>query len=246
VQARPAIFLDNFNSKELKSDILASALTENPAEVRVMGQTRMVPLHVRTFIGITGNGVQPSEDMARRLIVTRLDARVENPEERKFAPGFLGGVAAARADLLTDALTIWRWGRRSKGDILCGRPLGSYEVWSGWVRDPLLALGMRDPVDRVAEIKAGDPNRQALCEILDAWWEAHRGEPVKASDLAPEVTERIPQARGFEGNINRQQVTGWLRRTVSTRVSGYCLHRDELLGADGHAVGHYRLTKSGC
>jgi Bifunctional DNA primase/polymerase, N-terminal len=242
VQARPAIFLDNFNAKELKSDILASALTENPAEVRVMGQTKMVPLHVRTFIGITGNGVQPSEDMARRLIVTRLDAQMENPEERKFAPGFLGDIAIARADLLTDALTIWRWGRQNKGTIPCGRPLGSYEVWCGWVRDPLLTLGMRDPVDRVAEIKAGDPNRQALCEILDVWWEVHRGEPVKASDLDPKITEHILGAHRSDGSVNRQSVTGWLRQITGTRIAGYSLSKT-MRGPKSELVAYYCLIK---
>jgi hypothetical protein len=85
VQAHPAIFLDNFNAKEISSDILASVLTENPAQVRIMGQTKMVPLHVCTFIGITGNGVEIAEDMARRLLNTRLDAKMENPEERGYA-----------------------------------------------------------------------------------------------------------------------------------------------------------------
>lgn len=51
VEARPAIFLDNYNAKQLASDILASALTENPAMVRIMGKTVNVPLNVRTFIG---------------------------------------------------------------------------------------------------------------------------------------------------------------------------------------------------
>jgi Bifunctional DNA primase/polymerase, N-terminal len=242
VQARPAIFLDNFNGKELKSDILDSALTENPAEVRIMGQTKMVPLHVRTFIGITGNGVQPAQDMARRLIVTRLDAKMENPEERKFAPGFLNGIAAARANLLTDALTIWRWGRQNKDMIPCGRPLGSYEVWCEWVRDPLLALGMRDPVERVGEIKAEDPKRQAICDVFDAWWAIHRGESVKASDLAREVTERIPDAHGFDGSVNRQRVAGWLRQHASTRVGGYGIN--QIPGSShGEPVKLYQLTK---
>jgi hypothetical protein len=48
-EARPAIFLDNFNAKDLRSDILASALTEDPMMVRVMGHTKNVPLHTRTF-----------------------------------------------------------------------------------------------------------------------------------------------------------------------------------------------------
>jgi hypothetical protein len=130
-----------------------------------MGHTKTVPLHTRTFIGITGNSVQIAEDMARRLLNTHLDAQMENPEQRKFTPGFLDRIFAERANLLAAALTIWRWGRQNKPKS--GKALGSYEVWAQWCRDPLLALGMRDPVDRIAEIKAADPKRRALIAIFD-------------------------------------------------------------------------------
>src|SRR5262249_37071914 len=147
-EAHPAVFLDNFNSKNLTSDILASALTENPAMVSTMGQTKNVPLNARAFIGITGNSVQIAEDMARRLLNTHLDARMENPEQRPFAPGFLDRVFTERANLLAAALTIWRWGRQQK-NLAAGKPLGSYERWAQWCRDPLLTLGMPDPVNRI-------------------------------------------------------------------------------------------------
>jgi hypothetical protein len=98
-QAHPAVFLDNYNSKELRSDTLASALTENPAMVRPMGNTKTVPPHTRTFIGITGNNVEIAEDMARRVLKTHLDAGMEDPEQRKFAPGFLGNILTSRSSL---------------------------------------------------------------------------------------------------------------------------------------------------
>jgi putative DNA primase/helicase len=104
IEARPAVFLDNFNASELKSDTLASVLTESPAMVRPMGQTKMVPLHTKTFIGITGNNIQVAEDMARRILCTRVDAMMEDPERRKFAPGFLDCVLEARPALLSDVL----------------------------------------------------------------------------------------------------------------------------------------------
>jgi hypothetical protein len=113
IEARPAVFLDNFNAKELKSDTLASALTESTAMVRPMGHSKNVPLHTRTFIGITGNSVEIAEDMARRIITTNLDAQMEDPEQRKFKPGFLNDVREARPALLSDALTVWRWGRHT-------------------------------------------------------------------------------------------------------------------------------------
>jgi hypothetical protein len=235
-EAHPAVFLDNFNSKNLTSDILASVLTESPAQVRPMGHTKNVPLHTRTFIGITGNSVQIAEDMARRLLNTHLDAHMENPEQRKFAPGFLDRVFLERANLLAAALTIWRWGRQTKPKA--GKPVGSYEVWAQWCRDPLLALGMRDPVDRIAEIKAADPKRRALVAIFEQWWAAHGDQLLKAQDLDHEVIKLIPNAITRDGVISRQKVAGFLAMNLAARVGGYALTKVPLT----KKVAGYKLT----
>jgi len=245
VEAHPAVFLDNFNAKELTSDILASALTENPAMVRVLGHSKMVPLHVQTFIGITGNGVEPAEDMARRLLLSQLDAEMENPEERKFAPGFLDRILAARAELLTDALTIWRWGRQNSGALTTGRPLGSFELWCQWIRDPLLSLGMSDPVKRIAEIKANDPKRRALVALFEAWETAHGDQLLKATELAFEVIEHIDgRATRKDGVIqcSRQRVARFLARHAKVRIGGYYLEQ-ESGGRPSRPTAHYRLHK---
>jgi hypothetical protein len=227
IQARPAIFLDNFNAKELTSDTLASALTENPAQVRIFGQTKMVPLHVCTFIGITGCGIQIAEDMARRLLETRLDAMMENPEERNFKPGFLDDIFAQRPSLLSDLLTIWRWGRQNSNVLDVGRPFGSYEIWARWVRDPLLTLGLRDPVERTSETKANDPRRRALIELFDLWYKKHKNKPVKATQLDWAAIRLIDgSARiDFDGSFkyNRQKVAGFLTQRAGTYVGGYRL-----------------------
>jgi hypothetical protein len=59
---------------------------------------------------------------------------------------------------LAALLTIWRCGCLADG-LMQGITLGSYEQWCGWVRDPLLTLGCRDPVERMSEAKARDPFR---------------------------------------------------------------------------------------
>jgi hypothetical protein len=228
VEAHPSVFLDNFNSGELKSDILASALTQDPAMVRPMGHTKMVPLHTRTFIVITGNAVEIAEDMARRIIVTNFDARMEDPEARKFAPGFLDSVFTSRAQLLANALIIWRWGRQSRL-LKSGTPLGNYEVWCQWCRDPILALGGRDPVDRIAEIKAADPARARLIEIFDAWFAIHAADLIKASDLDPNVVELIDDkaVRKADDSLqfSRQRITAWLQGTAGVCLGGYSLRQ---------------------
>jgi hypothetical protein len=238
-EARPAVFLDNFNSKSLTSDILASTLTESPAMVRPMGQTKTVPLHTRTFIGITGNAVQIAEDMARRLLNTHLDARMENPEQRPFPPGFLDHIFAERANLLAAALTIWRWGRQTQPKP--GKPLGSYEVWAQWCRDPLLALGIRDPVNRIAEIKAADPKRRALIAIFEQWWASHGDLLLKGQDLNHEVVSLIPGTIIRDGIISRQKVARFLVAHDGTRAGGYVLSSTPL-GPPSKQVAHYKLT----
>jgi hypothetical protein len=245
VEAHPSVFLDNFNGGELRSDILASALTQDPAMVRPMGHTKMVPLHTRTFIVITGNAVEIAEDMARRVIVTNFDARMEDPEARKFAPGFLESVFASRAKLLTDALIVWRWGRQSK--LKAGKPLGNYELWCQWCRDPILALGGRDPVDRIAEIKAADPTRAHLVEIFDAWWAAHGDDMIKANDLDPNVIEHIDSkaTRKADGSLqfSRQRVAGWLRITAGVCLGGYTLRQIKDTRR-ARPVTHYKLQRT--
>jgi hypothetical protein len=123
VEAQPMLFLDNANGLTLRSDTLASVLTERPARVRVLGETRMVPLNSAAFVAITGNGLKVTEDLARRFVVCQLDARCEDPELRPFLPGFLQDIERRRSELLTAALTIWRWGRQNARDLPRGEPL---------------------------------------------------------------------------------------------------------------------------
>jgi hypothetical protein len=205
-----------------------------------------VPLHTRAFVCITGNAVEIAEDMARRIIVTDIDAGMADPETRKFAPGFLDRAFQMRAELLTHALIIWRWGRQN--EQTAGKPLGNYETWAQWCRDPLLALGCRDPVERIAEIKAADPRRRALVAIFDAWWAAHSDKEMKAADLATTVLELIDQKarRSDDGTLkyNRQWVAGWLNRHGRTCLGGYTLSmsKDETLK---RPIALYTLKKEG-
>ena len=113
VEAQPALFLDNANGVVLRSDTLASVLTERPARVRLLGQTRMVPLNSIAFLAITGNGLTVTEDLARRFNPCELDARCEDPEARPFPARFLQQIERQRSELLAAALTIWRFGRQN-------------------------------------------------------------------------------------------------------------------------------------
>jgi len=230
------LFLDNVNGSILRSDILASVLTERPARVRPLGRTGMVELNSTAFIAVTGNGLTVSEDLARRFIVCELDARCEDPEQRPFAADFLQKVELRRAELLSAAVTIWRWGRQN-GDLQPGRPLGSFEQWAAWCRDPLLALGCRDPVERIDEIKSDDPHRRQIVEIFQMWYARHSDKPVKAKAIAEPVRALLdPQGRG------RQFMAARLVHLAGTRAGGFVLRRQKAAGKWG--TGTYSLVRT--
>jgi hypothetical protein len=128
-------------------------------------------------------------------------------------------------------LTIWRWGRQNENSIRYGRPLGSYEIWGRWVRDPLLALGCVDPVQRISTLKARDPQRLLVYEIFTTWERCHGNKPVAVSQLDAAVIELIdPQTRG------RQFRASAVANLVGTRAGGFVLTKQEPIGKWGHAT----------
>lgn len=224
------LFLDNLNNRALRSDLLASALTEKTARVRILGRSEMAQLNPTALVVITGNGLSVVEDLARRFITIELDAKTEDPETRRFPGDIRRDVAARRDELMAAALTIWRWGRLVQ-DVPKGRPLGSFEQWCSWVRDPLVALGCADPVVRTCAAKQRDSQRQSMVEIFQTWSRCHGQAPRKASELHDEVKRLIDPQGG-----SRQALAKRLENLAGTRIAGFVLTRQPAPGRWGTAT----------
>jgi hypothetical protein len=237
IAAGPALFLDNYNGLTLKSSALASALTERPAQVREFGKLDFITLNALAFVALTGNGLVLAEDLVRRFLSIVFDARMEDPEQRRFEVSILDEVKLRRIELLAGLLTIWRFGRLGIG-VGRGRPLGSYDQWCSWVRDPLVALGCCDPVARVSEAKLRDPTRQAIVTLFEIWWEKHHNYLIKVNDLHDDVRHAAdPQGRG------RQYLAAYLERLAGSRLGGFVLTRQASPGKWGAAT--YKLQRTG-
>jgi hypothetical protein len=238
IEGSPALFLDNLNNTSFKSDLLASAITERPAKVRLLGKSQMVPLNSGAFVILTGNGLRCSEDNVRRFIAVDFAARTEDPESRPFKTDIRAEVTDRRRELLAALLTIWRWGRITV-DIKSGLPLGSFEQWSRWVRDPLLALGCQDPVERVSEAKERDGRRQATADFFTIWSERHRDQPIAVRQLHDDVRRAVdPQDRG------RQYIASQLEKLAGTRMAGFIFTRQAPAGKWGAATYALKKTES--
>ena len=220
-----SLLIDNVNDTVLRSPTLESALTERPCRVRLFGKLKTAELDATQLVTVTGNALRPSRDLLRRFICWWLDARVEHPALRRFPladEDFLADIRRQRPELLGEALTIWRWGRQNALHLAPGLPLGSYSTWSEWCRDPLLALGCADPVERIGELAAADPEREEISELFEAWSDRHGEAPTYRKNLHPEVLRIVdPEKRG------RQRVTAYLDSLAGTRHAGHLFERQK-------------------
>ena len=213
------MFVDNLNKMTLRSRTLCGVLGERRARLRILGVSKSGPANCRAFIVVTGNALGLAEDLVRRLITIDIDPKCEDPEQRRFAGDFLADIARQRVELLEAVLVIWRWGRRTK--LASGaKPLGGFERWCAWVRDPLLVLGCVDPVKRIAALKSADPDRLAAVDVFQAWWLEHESKLVTVAALADAVKELLiedPTRR------TRQALAARVRGLANTEVGGYRL-----------------------
>jgi putative DNA primase/helicase len=241
LEGGPSLLLDNVNDTVLRSPTLESALTERPSRVRLFGKLKTAELDATQFVAVTGNALRPSRDLVRRFIFAWLDAGVENPALRRFPladEAFLEDIERRRPELLSAALTIWRWGRQNATRLTPGLPLGSYSTWSQWCRDPLLALGCADPVERIGELAAADPEREEVGELFEAWWRRHGEAPTYRINLHPEVLQIVdPEKRG------RQRVTTYLDSLAGARHAGYLFERQKDMTRSWIAA-TYRLKRT--
>lgn len=223
LQSPAMVSIDNVNASVLNSNFLAQVITESNVSVRLLSQSVMAQVPSNTFLAITGNAVGVTEDLARRVVLVELDAKCEHPERRVFDYDFHAVVAKKRAELQAALLCIWRWAIQNRVDR--GAALGSFERWGSWCRDPLLALGCRDPVSRIQAMKDVDSLRRTIFEMLEAWFAVHGSQPRRFAEIAADV-------RAMLGKSQQAQVSR-LTELGNVRLQGFVLRIEKSRGRWG-------------
>jgi hypothetical protein len=174
VEGSNAFYLDNLNHK-VDSSALASAVTAPVWTDRVLGTNKIasVPVHL-TWI-FCGNNPTMSNEIARRCVRIRLDAKVERPELRTGFrhPDLEGWVRGCRGELVWACLTLLQnW--IVQGRVAPDRVMGSFESWSHVIGGTLKAAGIIGFLANDAEMRAdADEEGRATRAFLSAWWEKY-------------------------------------------------------------------------
>jgi hypothetical protein len=232
----PFLFLDNFNDVQISSAVLESLLTED-SRARILGSSSAADLGAAIFPAITGNGVGVRGDAARRFVECFFDAGIEKPGERDFSGWDLqADVTRDRDAILGDLLTVWRWGRQNK-NLAPGIPVGTFEQWARWARDPLVSLGCMDAAITMRRNMESDPGREGEINLFRTWWARYKDARVPGSDLHDEVLAEI------HSKATRKNVAWYLRPKIGERIGGFILHRGS--GEYAHSPAVYWLELTG-
>ena len=165
------VLLDNLEGT-FGNDALDRALTTTRWKDRILGKSEQVDLPLLPAWYGTGNNVQVAADTTRRIIHIRMDVLEERPEDRTDFkhPDLIAWVKQNRGRLLSAALTLL------SAFIKTGRPkqnltpFGSFEGWSGLVRECIVWLGLPDPcLTRVRLIESADTTADALTQFMGAF-----------------------------------------------------------------------------
>lgn len=173
-------YLDNINRK-IEGAELASALTTGRWTDRLLGFTKTVNVPVRCTWIFAANNPDMSNEIRRRCIRIRLDAKVERPELRtNFKHKDLEGwVRANRGELIWACLTLiqnWIAKERPEGNA----PVkGSFEQWSRVMGGILECAGVDGFLGNEDALRErADSEGRAKREFLSTWWDEYGEKPA--------------------------------------------------------------------
>jgi len=205
------ISLDNCD-EPLGGDVLCQILTQPSIRIRPLGVSKLIDAEKTCMIVATGNNMVFEGDITRRTLSCELDAQMERPETRKFDFDIKERAVAERDNIIFHCMIIFKaHGTRANVTKSNTTPLGSFEKWSRLIRDPLVWLGMPNPVDSQKNIRATDPTLYAQQVLLETL-KKHFGEgKFKTRDImnSPECRrdQYLLEALDTLGCINRGEIS---------------------------------------
>jgi len=245
------ILLDNVE-RPLKGDLLCQVTTQQFVRLRPLGASGMVSIPTHALLVATGNNLSIVGDLKRRVVLIRMDAKQERPEQRTFNRDHLEYVFERRGTLIRAALEIPLAYFAAGSPAIDGlHPLGGFELWDKMVRRPLVWLGMADPLKAAEGLRQQDPDLEAMRLLFESWravfpsGEATAAEVVSASlyTLGTGETLTRPNRDLYDAmqmvcseKINSKRLGYWLRS-----------HRDRIVDAmrleQGGVDGTAKITK---
>jgi putative DNA primase/helicase len=246
------LVIDNVSRPVGNEDVLCQLATAPALRFRPLGASAVVSVPTTCSVLMTGNNLAIVGDLKRRVIVSTLDAGIERPEQRVFQNDFLADTLAARWDLIAAAFSVVTGYLKAGCPDVGTKAFGSFADWDRMVRRSLIYAGAADPLDAAEELRANDPDLEAMRLLFAAWHEAVDNQATTVASIIekansscmgqyhkPELHEALLLITGEK--ITGRRVGGWLRRHRDRIIDGLQLQQVE-----GHGrlnVAQWRITR---
>jgi putative DNA primase/helicase len=170
LQGYPVISIDNLNGV-LGGDSLCQLISQRIVSVRPLGSSVLRQIEAGATVFATGNNIQPTGDVIRRVVLCSLDPNMERPEQRQFRGDPIAMVSADRGKYIAACMTVVSaWLNSGEPDPV--PPLASFEEWSHTIRSALIWLGKEDPVLTMETAREEDSELEMLRAFVAAWKQA--------------------------------------------------------------------------
>lgn len=220
----PVILFDDMQTDWMPWGAINKALTSQTTTERRLGTSSTSTARTNALFLGTGNNKFPIKDMRRRVVTIRLAPKCV---QRKFDRMPHKHIASHRAEYVGYALTIiqafLRHGQRDETLT----PIGSYDEWSRFCREPLIWLDEPDPASSLIKQVKDNTDNEALGVFLKLWRDLYGDEsmmvrevmadgPKKAKLL--EIIHELPVTE--RDAINPHKLGHYLKDHRGVRVNG--------------------------
>ena len=186
---------------------MASLLTSSIYHDRILGVSVSSQVPNRMLLLLTGNNLSLAGDMARRVLVARIDPKSDKPFAREFAVEPYALCVANRQTMIAAALTLIRFYLSAGVERPGAGRMASFEQWDDWVRQTVIYVDRElapgkfgDIMEQVKANQANDPDQEALGALLRSWHLCFGEDAVTAAQVlqkshGPFITDDSPEGQ---------------------------------------------------
>jgi len=214
-QGAKTVWIDNLREK-LDSGALSAAITSPWWSDRLLGSSKQIILAVKNQWIATGNNPQLSNEMSRRTLSIKMDAKLDKPWSRKadefLHPKLMDWVKENYAELVWAQMTLIKsWVANGKVEFT-ERKIGMFEEWSAVMGGILKNAGYDDFLENMEEFyEEADYEGAMTREFIKAWWNKSKTAGLKIQDLYDIVNRTLVDLDLGSGNPQSRNIKLGLR-----------------------------------
>lgn len=229
----PVIEFDDMDGDWKAHSVVNSLFTSPTITGRILGVNKTATVSTCALVLGSGNNVEPSRDLKRRVVPIRLDPACANPALRQFKGNPRAAVKADRERYVCAVLTVveaWKAAGSPKTALPNVASFGG--AWTDYCRHPLVWLGLPDPAKALVEQIRHDPEAEQHGLFLREWVRVLGTGPIAVRSFVAaahddeELHEAVMALPVSDGRtINRGKLGWYLKANIGRIVDGLTVRR---------------------